>query len=323
MSREPRTTVAEDTLRALGEQLLRVPDGFTVHRKLKPFLERRRAVFEEGATVDWAHAEALAFASLLALGVPVRLTGQDTERGTFSQRHAVLHDAETGERWAPLQHLRDGNAPFELHNSPLSEQACVGFEYGYSVQAPDALVLWEAQFGDFVNSAQVTIDQFLTSGLAKWGQTSRLSLLLPARLRGLRPRALERPARALPAGRRRGQHPRRQLHDAGAVLPPAAPPGARLEAAPADPDDAEEPAAPAGGDLDARGARRGQLPARDRRSGLQRLGADREPRHEARALLGQGLLRHRRARGARRRQATSRSRAWSCSTRSPRRSSSS
>jgi 2-oxoglutarate decarboxylase len=179
MSREPRTTVAEDTVRSLGEQLLRVPEGFTVHRKLKPFLDRRRAVFEEGATVDWAHAEALAFASLLALGVPVRLTGQDTERGTFSQRHAVLHDSATGERWCPLQHLRDGNAPFELHNSPLSEQACLGFEYGYSVQAPDALVLWEAQFGDFVNSAQVTIDQFLVSGLAKWGQTSRLSLLLP------------------------------------------------------------------------------------------------------------------------------------------------
>jgi multifunctional 2-oxoglutarate metabolism enzyme len=179
MSREPRTTVAEDTLRALGEQLLRVPEGFTVHRKLKPFLERRRAVFDEGATIDWAHAEALAFASLLALGVPVRLTGQDTERGTFSQRHAVLHDAETGDRWTPLQHLRDANAPFELHNSPLSEQACVGFEYGYSVQAPDALVLWEAQFGDFVNSAQVMVDQFLVSGLAKWGQTTRMSLLLP------------------------------------------------------------------------------------------------------------------------------------------------
>jgi multifunctional 2-oxoglutarate metabolism enzyme len=179
MSREPRTTVPEDTLRSLGEQLLRVPEGFKIHRKLKPFLDRRRAVFEEGATVDWAHAEALAFASLLALGVPVRLTGQDTERGTFSQRHAVLHDAETGERWCPLGRLRDANAPFELHNSPLSEQACLGFEYGYSVQAPDALVLWEAQFGDFVNSAQVTIDQFLVSGLAKWGQTSRLSLLLP------------------------------------------------------------------------------------------------------------------------------------------------
>jgi multifunctional 2-oxoglutarate metabolism enzyme len=179
MSREPRTTVSEDTLRSLGQQLLRLPDGFSVHRKLKPFLDRRRAVFEEDAPVDWAHAETLAFASLLALGVPVRLTGQDTERGTFSQRHAVLHDAASGERYTPLQHLRDANAPFELHNSPLSEQACMGFEYGYSVQAPDALVLWEAQFGDFVNSAQVIVDQFLVSGLAKWGQSSRLSLLLP------------------------------------------------------------------------------------------------------------------------------------------------
>ena len=179
MSREPRTTVPEETLRALGKQLLRLPDGFSVHRKLKPFLERRRAVFEEDAPVDWAHAEALALASLLALGVPTRLTGQDSERGTFSQRHAVLHDSATGERYTPLQNLRDANAPFELHNSPLSEQACVGFEYGYSVQAPDALVLWEAQFGDFVNSAQVIVDQFLISGLAKWGQTSRLSLLLP------------------------------------------------------------------------------------------------------------------------------------------------
>ena len=179
MSREPRTTVAEDTLRSLGEQLLRLPDGFTLHRKLKPFLDRRRAVFEEGGPVDWAHAEALAVASLLALGVPTRLTGQDSERGTFSQRHAVLHDAQTGERYTPLQRLRDANAPFELHNSPLSEQACMGFEYGYSVQAPDALILWEAQFGDFVNSAQVIVDQFLISGLAKWGQTSRLSLLLP------------------------------------------------------------------------------------------------------------------------------------------------
>jgi 2-oxoglutarate dehydrogenase E1 component len=143
--------------------------------------------------VDWAHAEALAFASLLALGVPVRLTGQDTERGTFSQRHLVLHDAKgemesTGgaaplgnppAAYTPLQNLHSGVSPFELHNSPLSEQACVGFEYGYSVQDTDALILWEAQFGDFVNSAQVIIDQFLTSGLAKWGQTSRLTLLLP------------------------------------------------------------------------------------------------------------------------------------------------
>jgi multifunctional 2-oxoglutarate metabolism enzyme len=179
MSREPRTTVPADTLRSLGEQLVHLPEDFSLHRKLQPLLERRREALNEGGPIDWAHAESLAFGSLLALGVPVRLTGQDTERGTFSQRHAVLHDAKTGERYSPLQHLRDANAPFELHNSPLSEQACMGFEYGYSVQAPDALVLWEAQFGDFVNSAQVIIDQFLVSGLAKWGQTSRLTLLLP------------------------------------------------------------------------------------------------------------------------------------------------
>ena len=179
MSREPRTTVPKDTLLSLGDQLLRLPDGFELHRKLRPFLERRREALESGGPIDWAHAETLALGSLLALGVPVRLTGQDTERGTFSQRHAVLHDAKRGERYSPLQHLRDANAPFELHNSPLSEQACMGFEYGYSVQAPDALVLWEAQFGDFVNGAQVIIDQFMVSGLAKWGQTSRLTLLLP------------------------------------------------------------------------------------------------------------------------------------------------
>ena len=179
MSREPKTTLPEDTLRSLNEQLLRIPDSFHVHRKLKPFLERRREAATEGGRVDWAHAESLAFASLLALGVPVRLTGQDTERGTFSQRHLVLHDAENGERYTPLQGLPSAAAPFELHNSPLSEQGCVGFEYGYSVADPDALVLWEAQFGDFVNSAQVILDQFLTSGLAKWGATSRLTLLLP------------------------------------------------------------------------------------------------------------------------------------------------
>jgi 2-oxoglutarate decarboxylase len=179
MSPEPKTTVQGDLLQALNEQLLRLPDGFTVHRKLSPFLERRRKAVDADGTVDWAHAEALAFASLLALGVPVRLTGQDTERGTFSQRHMALYDSKTGQRWCSMEQLRSANAPFELYNSPLSEQACLGFEYGYSVQAPDSLVLWEAQFGDFVNSAQVIVDQFLIAGLAKWGQTSRLTLLLP------------------------------------------------------------------------------------------------------------------------------------------------
>jgi 2-oxoglutarate dehydrogenase E1 component len=177
-SAEPRTNVSAEMLRSLNEQLLRVPDDFQIHRKLKPQFERRRAGLEEGA-IDWAHAESLAWATLLAQGVPIRLTGQDTERGTFSQRHLVLHDARTGERWAPIQNLPKAEVPFELHNSPLSESACVAFEYGYSAQADEALVMWEAQFGDFVNGAQVIVDQFIVSGLAKWGQSSRLTLLLP------------------------------------------------------------------------------------------------------------------------------------------------
>ena len=151
---------------------------FTVNPKLARQLERRAEALDEGG-VDWGHAEALAFAGLLAEGIPVRLTGQDTERGTFSHRHLVLHDVATGERYAPIQHLRDAQASIELHNSPLSEYGALGFEYGYSVAAPEALVLWEAQFGDFVNVAQVIIDQFLVSGLSKWRQTSRLTLLLP------------------------------------------------------------------------------------------------------------------------------------------------
>ncbi len=180
------TAVPAERLRELGLQLLRTPEGFTVHPKLVKQLERRRAALEEShgagdepARLDWAHAEALAFASLLTDGTPVRLTGQDTERGTFSQRHMVLHDAKTGQTFCPIQSLPEALAPFELHNSPLSELACMGFEYGYSQEAPETLVLWEAQFGDFVNSAQVIVDQFIVSGLAKWGQTSRLTLLLP------------------------------------------------------------------------------------------------------------------------------------------------
>jgi 2-oxoglutarate decarboxylase len=176
------TAVAAARVRELGLELLRTPDGFTVHPKLVKQLERRREALSEDSPetrIDWAHAEALAFASLLTEGTPVRLTGQDTERGTFSQRHLVLHDAKTGQAFCPIQSLPEALAPMELHNSPLSELACMGFEYGYSQEAPETLVLWEAQFGDFVNSAQVIVDQFIASGLAKWGQTSRLTLLLP------------------------------------------------------------------------------------------------------------------------------------------------
>ena len=178
-SPDVKTAVTADRLRALNEELLQTPDGFTVHPKLVKQLKRRADAVGENGGIDWAQAEALAFASLLTEGVPVRLTGQDAERGTFSQRHLVLHDAKTGQTVSPIQSLPNALAPLELHNSPLSETACLGFEYGYSQEAPETLVLWEAQFGDFVNGAQVIIDQFIVSGLAKWGQSSRLTLLLP------------------------------------------------------------------------------------------------------------------------------------------------
>ena len=178
-SPEVKTAVSADRLRTLNEELLRVPEGFTVHPKLVRQLERRRDALGSEGGIDWGHAEALAFAALLTEGTPIRLTGQDSERGTFSQRHLVLHDAKTGLTVSPIQNLPGALAPFELHNSPLSEMACLGFEYGYSAEAPETMVIWEAQYGDFVNAAQVIVDQFIVSGLAKWGQTSRLTLLLP------------------------------------------------------------------------------------------------------------------------------------------------
>ena len=172
------TAVAADKLKELNEELLRTPEEFTVHPKLARQLERRRTAIEEGG-IDWGQAEALAYASLLVDGIPVRLSGQDSQRGTFSQRHLVLHDVHTAETFTPMQHLDEATASFEVFNSPLSEYACVGFEYGYSAAAPEALVLWEAQYGDFANGAQIVIDQFISSALSKWRETSRLTLLLP------------------------------------------------------------------------------------------------------------------------------------------------
>jgi len=176
---DPATAVEAETLSALNDQLLSYPDGFTVHPKLKRQLERRRTTMGAEGGIDWGHAESLAFATLLSEGVPVRLTGQDAERGTFSHRHLVLHDAGNGQTFCPMQRLPGALASFEVHNSPLSELATLGFEYGYAVAASDALVLWEAQFGDFINGAQVIVDQFIAAGLSKWGVTSRLTLLLP------------------------------------------------------------------------------------------------------------------------------------------------
>jgi 2-oxoglutarate dehydrogenase E1 component len=172
------TVVGADRLRELDHELVSVPGHFTVHPKLARQLARRAVALDEGG-IDWGQAESLAFASLLVEGIPIRLTGQDTERGTFSHRHLVLHDATTGERFTPMQHLEAATASFEVHNSPLSEYAAVGFEYGYSIAAPEALVLWEAQFGDFVNGAQIILDQFVVAGLSKWSETLRLVLLLP------------------------------------------------------------------------------------------------------------------------------------------------
>ncbi len=176
----PDTGFPAEALRDLDRQLHGAPDAFHVHPKLARQLARRAGILTGGdGPIDWAHAEALAFASLLRQGVPIRLTGQDAERGTFSHRHLVLNDVETAAKHVPLSNLSGVEVTFEIHNSPLSELAVLGFEYGYSVVAPRALVLWEAQFGDFVNGAQVILDQFLAAGREKWGQLSRLALLLP------------------------------------------------------------------------------------------------------------------------------------------------
>jgi 2-oxoglutarate decarboxylase len=173
-----KTAVPAEKLNELNSALIEVPESFTIHRKLRKPLSKRLDTLANGG-IEFGHAEALAYASLLTEGVHIRLTGQDTERGTFSHRHLVLHDENTGLEYCPMQNLNEASAPFELYNSPLSETACLGFEYGYSAAMPNALVLWEAQYGDFANAGQVIIDSFIVSGEAKWGQTSRLTLLLP------------------------------------------------------------------------------------------------------------------------------------------------
>ncbi len=163
----------------LNEALLSRPEEFTPHPKLERMLQRRRQSIQEERGVEWAHAESLAFAAILADGTPIRLSGQDSERGTFSQRHLVLHDTLTGERFIPLHHIPQARAAFAVYNSPLSEASVLAFEYGYSTHAPGTMVLWEAQFGDFANSAQVIIDQFIVSGRSKWAVDPALVLLLP------------------------------------------------------------------------------------------------------------------------------------------------
>jgi 2-oxoglutarate dehydrogenase E1 component len=173
------TGVALETLRDVGRCLVQVPEGFHLNPKIARQLEEKGAAIEAGEGIDWATAEALAIASLCAEGTHVRLSGQDSGRGTFSQRHAVLVDQQTEELYVPINHVRAGQASFEIIDSPLSEAGVVGFEYGYSLADPSTLVLWEAQFGDFANGAQVIIDQFLSAGEAKWLRMSGLVMLLP------------------------------------------------------------------------------------------------------------------------------------------------
>jgi 2-oxoglutarate dehydrogenase E1 component len=177
--RRGKTGVSLDRLRALGERITMAPEGFNVHKTIARFLENRRTTIKVGEGIDWSTAEALAFGTLLDDGFPVRLSGQDSERGTFSQRHSVLIDQETEARYVPLNHIRDGQARYEVINSMLSEEAVLGFEYGYSLAEPNALVLWEAQFGDFANGAQVVFDQFISGGEKKWLRMSGLVCLLP------------------------------------------------------------------------------------------------------------------------------------------------
>jgi len=181
-----RTAVDLEVVKLIADAHVTLPSSFTVHPKLMPLLQRRAAMASEGG-IDWAMGELFAFGSLLLEGKPVRLSGQDSRRGTFVQRHAVLIDKETGAEWVPLANLDEGQARFWIYDSLLSEFAAMGFEYGYSVARPDALVLWEAQFGDFFNGAQTVIDEFISSSEQKWGQRSSVVLLLPHGFEGQGP----------------------------------------------------------------------------------------------------------------------------------------
>lgn len=183
---ETETKVDADTVRAVGQAHVELPEGFTPHKRVQQLLDRRAKMSTDGG-IDWGFGELIAFGSLLAQGVTVRLAGQDSRRGTFTSRHAAIVDSKTGKDFLPVSTLATGNARFFVHDSLLSEYAAMGFEYGYSVENPDALVLWEAQFGDFVNGAQSIVDEFLSSGEVKWGQQSSLVLLLPHGMEGQGP----------------------------------------------------------------------------------------------------------------------------------------
>jgi 2-oxoglutarate dehydrogenase E1 component len=182
-----KTAIKKSTLKDIGTALTTTPDGFNMHRTVERLLESKRNMFNTGTGFDWATGEALAFGSLMLEGYPVRLAGQDSTRGTFSQRHSAFIDQQTEERYYPLNHIREGQAQYEVIDSMLSEYAVLGFEYGYSLAEPNALVMWEAQFGDFANGAQIMFDQFISSGESKWLRMSGLVMLLPHGFEGQGP----------------------------------------------------------------------------------------------------------------------------------------
>ena len=241
--RRGTTEVDLETLKKVGLAISHVPENFHAHKTIARLMQAKRQMIETGEGIDWSTGEALAFGTLLDDGFPVRLSGQDSSRGTFSQRHSALVDQETEERYVPLNHIREGQPEFEVIDSLLSEEAVVGFEYGYSLAEPKTLVLWEAQFGDFANGAQVIIDQFIASGEMKWLRMSGLVLLLPHGYRGPGAGTFLRPARALSAALRRRQHAGRLLHHAGELFPRAAAADAPQFPQAAGPDDAQIAAA--------------------------------------------------------------------------------
>ncbi|WNG20456.1 2-oxoglutarate dehydrogenase E1 component [Cystobacter fuscus] len=176
---EVRTAVDKETLRGMLGKLAHVPEGFNIHRDVERTVIKKRQAMVQTEELQWSEGESLAYATLLSEGYVVRLSGQDVERGTFSHRHAVLHDVQTGKEFVPLNQFPTGKARFDIHNSPLSEMGVLGFEYGYSLDVPDGLTIWEAQFGDFANGAQIIIDQFIAAGESKWRRLSGITLLLP------------------------------------------------------------------------------------------------------------------------------------------------
>ena len=280
------TAVSAEVVKRIIDTQVNLPADFTPHPRLKPLLDRRAAMVAEDA-IDWATGELLAFGALILDGYPVRLVGQDSRRGTFGQRHAVLVDRHTGAEYTPLKQLDSGAAKFFVHDSLLSEFAAVGFEYGYSVARPEALVCWEAQFGDFVNGAQTILDEFISSGEQKWGQRSGVVLLLPHGYDGPGARPLLRPGGALLVAVRAGQHDRGHADHPGQLLPPAALAGPVRPAQAADRVHPEVHAAAEGGRLGGQRVHHRVVQAADRRPGRR----GRRCRSPGGAVRGQGVLR--------------------------------